>query len=236
MLSKLELHDWRHTRDGLQSLTKVLSHIRMNLTPKTKYWFHLCLYLDSRGITTGQIPFDNDLRSFQLTLDLSKGDCIVDVDIGETIRIPFCQLSDKTLYEQILEHLNVLSIGLDINKPEFSELNNDLSLSKINMYRDIMVFNTNVLNRFKSSLKEETGSINLWPDHFDLAMLWFSGSKIDGEDPDDLEHAMEQINFGFSTGDNSIKEAYYYITSYPQKVDFKSLDLSQRGLCVLNRF
>jgi hypothetical protein len=46
-------------------------------------------------------------------------------------------------------------------------------------------------------------------------MLWLSGRKVPGVDPADEENADEQMNFGFSTGDESMPAPYFYITAYP---------------------
>jgi|SRR5581483_1228782 len=56
--------------------------------------------------------------------------------------------------------------------------------------------------------------------HFDLALLWFSGRKVPGQDPNDAENADEQMNFGFSVGDEGIPEPYFYITAYPLPKNF----------------
>ena len=43
----------------------------------------------------------------------------------------------------------------------------------------------------------------------------FSGRLVPGQDPDVPDSADEQMNFGFSTGDEVIPEPYVYITAYP---------------------
>jgi hypothetical protein len=72
-----------------------------------------------------------------------------------------------------------------------------------------------VLKQFKAGLPGETGPVQLWPHHFDLALLWFSGRKVPGVDAADEENADEQMNFGFSTGDEGMPEPYFYVTAYP---------------------
>jgi hypothetical protein len=57
--------------------------------------------------------------------------------------------------------------------------------------------------------------VQLWPHHFDLALLWLSGRRVPGQDPNDPEYADEQMNFGFSAGDEGIAEPYFYATAYP---------------------
>jgi len=58
-------------------------------------------------------------------------------------------------------------------------------------------------------------SIHMLGVGFDLAVFWLSGRSIPGEDSDDEDNADERMNFGFSTGDDSIAEPYLYATAYP---------------------
>jgi hypothetical protein len=46
-------------------------------------------------------------------------------------------------------------------------------------------------------------------------MLVFSGKLVDGKDSNDWSSSREQMNFGFSTGDDGIPEPYFYVTAYP---------------------
>ena len=46
-------------------------------------------------------------------------------------------------------------------------------------------------------------------------MLWFTGRHVPGEDPANPRRFDEQMNFGFSTGDASLPEPYFYATAYP---------------------
>ena len=68
---------------------------------------------------------------------------------------------------------------------------------------------------FKGEQLLETSSINFWSHHFDLALLLFSGNLIPDKDPEDWDNSREQMNFGFSFGDEGVAEPYIYITAYP---------------------
>ena len=71
------------------------------------------------------------------------------------------------------------------------------------------------MNLFRASIAEETSPVQLWPHHFDLALLYLPGEKIPGEDPANEELSDKQMNFGFAFGDASIPEPYFYVTAYP---------------------
>ena len=84
-----------------------------------------------------------------------------------------------------------------------------------------------ITNKFRSELSGERSPVQLWPHHFDLSMSWFSSRLVPGKDPDDAELSKEQMMFGFSTGDNTIPDAYFYITAYPVPEGLKYLQISE---------
>jgi hypothetical protein len=68
---------------------------------------------------------------------------------------------------------------------------------------------------FRAPIAEETSPIQIFPHHFDMAMLWLPGEKIPGQDPTNEEMSDKQMNFGFVFGDAGIPEPYFYVTAYP---------------------
>jgi len=59
------------------------------------------------------------------------------------------------------------------------------------------------------------GPVQLWPHHFDLAMPWFTGGRVEGADPANREAADAGMTFGFSTGDEALPEPYFYVIANP---------------------
>jgi len=51
------------------------------------------------------------------------------------------------------------------------------------------------------------------------------GGKIPGQDPDDEESSDQQMNFGFTFGDEFITEAYFYVTAYPLPEAFNHIQM-----------
>jgi len=54
-------------------------------------------------------------------------------------------------------------------------------------------------------------------------MSWFSGRLVPDKDPNDPDSSKEQMMFGFSTGDDTIPDAYFYITAYPVPEELPNL-------------
>jgi hypothetical protein len=82
-----------------------------------------------------------------------------------------------------------------------------------------------VINKFRSELNGETSPVQLWPHHFDMSMSRFSGRLVPGKDPKDVDFSKEQMSFGFSTGDETIPDAYFYVLSYPVPDGLSEIEL-----------
>ena len=84
---------------------------------------------------------------------------------------------------------------------------------------------TSVLEAFRAGIREETSPIQLWPHHFDMTMTWLPGAKVPGQDVDNAEYADAQMGFGFTLGDETITEPYFYVSAYPLPDAFPTLTL-----------
>lgn len=213
-LPDLTIANWKPTRDSLQQCAQLLGKVRAAASPKEKHWFHITLHCGVSGLTTG--PMVQDGRRLALELDFRVGEIVLRIDQNQPQTIAVDQVSIVTLSDWLVDRLAAVQVAVPFDR---SALQSRVPLS----FRatDGALFWTalseidSVFRRFRGRLREETGPVQLWPHHFDLAMLWFSGNLIAGADPADAENADEQMNFGFVPGDESIPEPYFYITAYP---------------------
>jgi hypothetical protein len=53
----LPLNEWQDTYRTLHMWTQIVGKIRMTLTPPMNHWWHATPYVNSRGLTTGPVPF-----------------------------------------------------------------------------------------------------------------------------------------------------------------------------------
>jgi hypothetical protein len=223
----LTLADWQPTRNTLQTYGKVLGKIRRALSPPQKHWWHISLRVLPQGLTTTAIPIsDADDATFEMVLDLLQPKLIITSSQGETWQTPLTDQSAKVFCDTTLAALARLGIAVEIDRSLFADespLVVDPDAAKNGL--QVLVGVDRVFKQFKAELPGESGPVQLWPHHFDLALLWFSGRKVPGVDPTDEESADEQMNFGFSTGDEGIPEPYFYITVYPWQADITAAAL-----------
>lgn len=214
-LPELRIHNWRATRDTLHAYAQVAGAIRAALSPPEKHWYHVSLRATAGGLTTTPIPAAGS--SFEITLDLANCQWDIATNAGMHWQIPLRGQSARELLDATA---NVLGSALNRRRIDSSQLpsrptrNFDPDASW--RYGQVLAWVDSQLKAFKAEQPGETSPVQLWPHHFDIAVMVFSGRKIPGTDPLDPEMSDEQMNFGFVPGDEAIREAYFYATAYPQ--------------------
>ncbi len=210
----LTLKEWRGTRDAIHAYSRVLGKIRQALAPPRKHWFHITLHAGVTGLRTR--PMVKDGVAYELCLDLANHRLTAASSTGATAERAVEGQSVARFRDEALGMLAELGCNVELDPSLFEE---DAPLvynaSDAQRFWQALTRINGVFVQFRGSLREETGPVQLWPHHFDFAMLWFSGRLVPGVDPADEESADEQMNFGFSTGDESVSEPYFYITAYP---------------------
>ena len=212
------------TRGALHDYATVLGAWLKACRPRRKHWWHASLRPSLTGLTTGVVHAG---ITFELELDLRASRLRARTPLGNEWTEALTGQSASDLAAGIRTCLTAEGIDLGcVPDAEFATTaHEDYSTEQASRIAGAVNSVSGALGYFRAGLAEETSPIQLWPHHFDLSMLWFSGDKIPGEDPDDEEASDKQINFGLSFGDDSIDEPYLYITAYPAVDGFKRSDL-----------
>jgi hypothetical protein len=222
---RLTLSDWQPTRDSLHRVARIIGTLRAKHAPVSKHWWHITLHVSARGLTT--MPFPVAEQMLELSLDLVDHAVAVDSSDGWRQQIPLRGQTSASLCDALMrgldEHKTKVATGMLAQVTDATPLPYDPEAAV--RYRRAINSIAGVFAAFQGKLRQETSPIQLFPHHFDLAMNWFSGRLVPGVDPADEESADEQMNFGFSTGDEAIPDAYFYATAYPQPDGFTDLTL-----------
>jgi hypothetical protein len=199
---------------GLHAFAKLLGAYCRAFAARRKHWWHISLKPVVAGFTTG--PLQSNGQPFELVLDfhsLSIGLRIAGEDghefafQGESARSMNGKLSSALSRHGITVELEQAKIDAVVH-----EIDREYASGLGRVYGRLAL----CLARLRSALPVETSPIQLWPHHFDLAMLVLTGRKIPGQDPENEEYSDEQLNFGFVPGDEGISEPYFFITLYAQ--------------------
>ena len=213
---KLTLSTWQPTRDTLQAYTKIVGRVRRILSPPQKHWCHISLPLSPVGLTTTPIPCRDHGRTFDIEFNFFTHETTVRTNSGDIDVITLEGQSPRDFGEELLEIL--ASFDIDVELPAAlltSTEEGSYNDAAVEAYWQALCRIDSLFKQFKGELRQETTPVLLWPHHLDLAFMWLSGRLVPDQDPEDEELADEQMNFGFSTGDSTINEPYFYATAYP---------------------
>ena len=205
---------WGESWPTLQVYAQVLGKVRRALAPRQKHWSHVSLRVSTTGLTTSPMPHPPFL--VELALDLVAHEWVYQSSKGTAERRPLGGQSPAAFLAEVTAVLGRDGLHPEIDSAPFSD-------ERVGVYDQAAVgeFATALrqiymlMSQFRGELRGETSPIQMWPHHFDLAMLAFSGRLVEGQDPANEEYADEQMNFGFAPADASIPEPYFYITAYP---------------------
>lgn len=213
MLTPLDPAAIAPTREALHDYARVLGAWLKTCRPRRKHWWHASLRPSLAGLTTGLVH----AGGFELELDLAGSALSGRSVAGDQLEIPLRGQPAAELASDIEGFLR--QIGCVENLiPRTSHASRQHSGYRSEVARElgsVTRFVAAALEEFRAAIREETSPIQLWPHHFDVAMLWLSGATVAGVEPADAESADEQMNFGFGFGDAGIAEPYFYVTAYP---------------------
>jgi hypothetical protein len=213
------------TRNAVHNYTQVLGDWSSSNQPRRKHWWQLAVHPSIGGISTGLVHSGID---FELELELGKDRLRGRVVDGNELSEPLAGRPANELAEIVKSFL--LDNGIDGQfVPTEKERDSHAQAMPAYSAQIAETLGTTLrsvhgaLATFRAGIREETSPIQIWPHHFDLAMLWLPGEKIPGQDPDNEEYSDKQMNFGFTFGDEGIPEPYFYVTAYPLPDEFSVL-------------
>jgi len=220
---KLPLLDYdriHQTTDAIHIYSKLIGTIRAKMTPAQKDFWHISLHTGPQGFRTTPIP-NEEGSTFEISLNLISHSANISSSTGNVRSISLKGQSVSAFSNKLLSVLENMNIKPDIDIEKFqdkSELIYDQNTAS-DIFRSYsavdMIFKT-----FKGTLKQETSPVQLWPHHMDIAFVCYPG---------DGNKKIEQIGFGYLTGDETIEEPYFYITAYPELENTSEIKLDNNA-------
>jgi len=179
----LPLLEWQDTYRTLHMWTQIAGKIRMALSPPMNHWWHVTLYVNSRGLTTGPIPYAPGV--FEIEFDFQKHALHISTSEGPGASRPLRAESVAKFYGGIFEALASLGIAVQINLmpqevPDAVPLDRDFANCSYdpeyaNRLWRILVSSFKVLQRFRARFTGKCSPVHFFWGSFDLACTRFSG-------------------------------------------------------------
>jgi hypothetical protein len=104
--------EWAPTITTLHMWLQIVGKVRMVLAPPLNHWWHVPLYVSSRGLTTSPIPYGR--RQFQVEFDFLDHRLDVSDDGERSFSMPLEPKSVARFYREFMDGLRGLGIDVRI--------------------------------------------------------------------------------------------------------------------------
>ena len=227
-LPPLPLDEWLETKKTLHLYIQVIGKIKLKLMPYKNHWWNIPLYINSRGLGTGPVPYKK--RLIEINFDFCKHELVITTNHNETEILPLQNgLCVAEFYKRVFAMLSKLEVEVKIlAKPYEFETNTPFgsdfqhcSYDKeyVTRFWKILSFIDPVFKEFSGRFIGKCSPVHLFWHSFDIAVTRFSGRKAPaapGANRVNAEaYSHEVISAGFWAGDNNIKVPAFYSYTFP---------------------
>jgi hypothetical protein len=235
----LPLHEWQDTYRTLQLWTQIVGKIRMAMCPPLNHWWHVTLYVNSRGLTTGPIPYPRGV--FEILFDFQEHELTISNSEGGLASRPLRPESVAAFYRGVFDTLSSLGISAQINlKPQ--ELADPVPFDRDTVHCSydpeyahrfwrVLLSSAKVLERFRARFIGKCSPVHFFWGSFDLACTRFSGrpapprkGAISGP-----AYSHEVCSAGFWPGGGAIDGPAYYTYFVPQPPGLENQPIQPPG-------
>lgn len=180
---ELRYADWADTCQTLHMWTQVVGKIRMLKTPAVNHWWHVPLYVTSRGFGTSPVP--DGLRTFDIDFDfVNHRLCIATTD-GEERSFALEPMTVAAFYAKVMSALAELKIEAAINTTP-SEVSDPIPFERdtvhasydaaaVSRFWHVLVAVCQVMTRFRAEFIGKVSPVHFFWGSFDIAVTRFSG-------------------------------------------------------------
>ncbi|HYP26341.1 MAG TPA: DUF5996 family protein [Blastocatellia bacterium] len=224
----LPLEEWKDTYATLHMWTQIVGKIRLRQSAPVNHWWHVPLYVTSRGLTTSPMPYGNKL--FEIDFDFIDHRLDINTNDGASAELSLGPRSVADFYGELMEKLGSLGIEVKIRAvPDevadpipFAEDREHASYDPeyVNRFWRILMQVDRVFKEFRSGFIGKSSPVHFFWGSFDLAVTRFSGRRAPerpGADSITREaYSHEVISCGFWPGSGPVKAPAFYCYAAPE--------------------
>src|SRR5262245_20567921 len=214
--------------------TQIVGKTRLALSPRENHWWHVTLYVTSRGLTTSPIPHGD--RSFDVDFDFIDHELRVRTSDGESRAIALRPQSVADFYAAYTGALGDLGLPVrfraipdEVEHPiPFAEDRQHGSYDPEQAWRwwSALRHADRILKRFRGRFLGKSSPVQFFWGAFDLTVTRFSGRRAPerpGLSPM-MREAMshEEVSVGFWPGSGAIREPAFFAYAAPEPPGYPS--------------
>jgi hypothetical protein len=210
------LSGWEGTRDTLHWYARAICVIPRALAIPHPKWWHISLKVQPDGLITDGFPLPGG-GICALKIDLHDHTTRLITSRGEAQRFSMRRgLSARQFGAEIIAAVEDLGLRAEYACDRFADdTPRQYDPAHASNYFDTLVNIDHFFKLHRSSLTGEVGPVQLWSHHFDLSFEWFGTRLVENKVGEANQQIPAQLNLGFSPGDGSHPEPYFYSNPWP---------------------
>ena len=231
----LRYADWSDTCETLHLWTQVVGKIRMEKMPPINHWWHVTLYITSRGFGTWPVPDGH--RTFDIDFDFIAHRLRISTSDGATRGFELRPMSVADFYGTMIDALAALNIAVKINtlpsevadpiRFEEDRQHKSYDAEAVSRFWRVLLQTCQVMTRFRSQFIGKVSPVHLFWGGFDMAVSRFSGRRAPEHGPMPSlplsvvreAYSHEVSSAGFWPGGMGF-DASFYAYAYPEPDGF----------------
>ena len=241
----LPWRDWIDTVSTLHMWVQIVGKVRLALAPPLNHWWHITLYVTSRGLTTSPIPYQG--RTFQVDFDFIAHRLDVSESTGRSFTMALEPMSVATFYREFMARLQELGIDVRIwprpvEVPDAIPFEVDVTHASYDpshahaVWRGIQEADR-ALKSFQTGFVGKASPVHFFWGGFDMAATRYSGRpapRHPGGIPNCPDWVMaesyssEEASMGWWPWDATHGPAFYAYT-YPEPAGYASASVRPAG-------
>ncbi len=205
--------------------------------PWQNHSWHTTLYVTTRGLTTGSMPYKNGM--FEIEFDFESHIVVISTTFNKNVVIDLYPRTVADFYDDLFEKLEGLGINIEIhgspNEMEpsipFAENTENKSYDKQSVvdFWQAAVSTHNVFLKFRSDFIGKCSPVHFFWGAFDIAVTRFSGRKAPlhpGGMPNMPKEVMQEAysqevsSCGFWPGSDASPVPMFYAYCYPSPAEY----------------
>lgn len=227
------------TLETLHLWTQILGKLKLETQPWINHSWHVTLIVTPTGLTTGDLPDQN--QHFQVDLNLVQHQLSIKTSTGQSRNLALGNMSVAEFYKKVMHALADLGIKVEIYKVP-CELENPVPFDEDQIHKTYnpeqaaalhkaMLQAQKVMQQFRAEFRGKCSPVHFFWGSFDLAVSRFSGRTAPKHPggvpglPDWIAqeaYSHEVSSCGFWPGSEALPEAAFYSYIYPEPEGYRT--------------
>ncbi len=224
---ELPYEEWKDTLDTLHMWIQIVGKVKLKLAPFMNHWWEVALYVTPYGLTTGEIPYNNEL--FVVDIDFLSHNLLIRTSTNQVKSIALIPRAVAEFYNEFMTALHTLGIQVTISTLP-SEVSHPIRFEKdtihasydsvyVSRFFQILATINPIFERFRTPFYGKNSPVQFFWGSFDLSQTRYSGKRVTPPKNGGriMEFAENEENFscGFWPGDEKYPQPAFYSYIYP---------------------